>query len=1003
MDVGKSIRGCFVFLGIAWAALGLSAGTHAAELINGPYLLAPTPTGMTVSFETRAAIPAKLIYSANGGPAATIEVACERGAPWKGNPQGDCLYRAALSELRPATRYDYTVVLASGEKHTGTFRTLREGSNELHLYTISDSHGFKGSPLLAEAVLRDRPDFILHTGDLPAGTGFQKDKYQESWFGPGAEFLRHIPVVYINGNHDAGPHFEHYFMKAQRQAYRASPNGMNFAFEAGPAHIAMVNSNAWGLSEMNADLSDLPVDPKALTEIQGTLTWLQDDLRSTPASAATWRIVGMHHPYTEQFSNKRVTSILENNDVNLMLGGHLHAYQKSISMDPARAARTLFITQGTAEGAHGEMNYGTPDERIFPELPEVLAFGRTIFGKIDITGDEMRYSVHGQPKGENAVRLLDETVLTRDAPRLALNKVTLTPVKGSPGTIVFEGEVRNDGRGFAGVVIPLQDNGHAVPLNLFGTPGKERVVGLAPGETKRVRKTITLASQGKHELSIGSTRTTVQVPTPTAKTLLSGLTIRVGQGEDSNQAIIQVEVSNPHAKAVEDRLELRIDGRVVATQPVSLRANEMSTRQLTHRFPFGGQYAIRVGDLPAKTIVIEGTLKGTPLVTDRSGHGNHAILRGNPKVTRQDDGTVSVDLAGSLGDYIEIPDHPSLRVKDGVSGLVWANLNRLPIAGEADRNPIMVKGPSIGWGANYLVRMLVKRSGGTFSAGICYDTSEHYWESSGKAPLAQWAQYAMAFDARRGGASYVDARKVGEIAPLDDYTEFRNWEGHPIFIGYSRLGNIVKELKRPRNFAHFVGQVSQVRFYTTGLSSEEIQAIKDQPGAVGPHADKLAAWLDFSDIRTAGRHETPWQRPAHFQPAYRADKQLWSYRTLQAKTRMPPGTSLTATIEVSDDRTTVKGAKQVQLRDGEQRIDLADLPPGQYLRIVSRFDSVVGPDGIVVPELHHYQVRARFGDKLADLTWGTRADWEKGSFEGALGFEPPDRLVTIDGGPAVRH
>ena len=118
---------------------------------------------------------------------------------------------------------------------------------------------------------------------------------------------------------------------------------------------------------------------------------------------------------------------------------------------------------------------------------------------------------------------------------------------------------------------------------------------------------------------------------------------------------------------------------------------------------------------------------------------------------------------------------------------------------------------------------------------------------------------------------------------------------------------------------------------------------------------------------------------------------------------MPPGTSLTATIEVSDDRTTVKGAKQVQLRDGEQHIDLADLPPGQYLRIVSRFDSVVGPDGIVVPELHHYQVRARLGDKLADLTWGTRADWEKGSFEGALGFEPPDRLVTIDGGPAVRH
>ena len=999
--IGRTLRsGMAAILSFSWLLLS----AEASELIiNGPYLLAPTATGMTVSFETREAIPARLTFSTSDGPATEVEVACERGAPWKGNPNGDCLYRAALQGLLPATLYDYAVVLPAGEKHTGTFRTLRENANELHVVTISDSHGFKGSRLLAEAVLRDRPDFILHTGDLPAGTGFQKEKYRESWFGPGADFLRHVPVVYINGNHDAGPHFEHYFMKAQRQTYRASPNGMNYAFEAGPAHIAMVNSNPWGLSEMNADLSDLPVDKKALTDIKDTLTWLKDELGSPPARQATWRIVGMHHPYTEQFSNKRVTSLLENNDVNLMLGGHLHAYQKSISMDPARAARTLFITQGTAEGAHGEMNYGTPDERIFPDLPEVIAFGRTIFGKIDIKGDQMRYSVYGQPKGEAQVRRLDETLLTRDAPQIALTKARLTPLKNQPGTLLFEGEVSNAGRGFAGVVLSLSDNGRETPLNLFGTPGKERIVALKPGETKAIRKTIAFTAAGPHEVRIGDAVRKVQIPQQKSKFTLSGLNVRIGKGEESNTLFAQAEVSNPHNIRQEGQLELRVDHAVVASIPVSLPAGTMKVAHFSHRLPASGEFTVAVGDLPAQRIMIEGVLKGTPLVTDKSGRGNHAILRGNPKIKRLENDTLAVDLTGSLGDYIEIPDHPSLRVSEGLSGIVWANLNRLPIAGEADRNPIMVKGPSIGWGANYLVRMLVKRSGGTFGAGVCYDTSEHYWESTGKAPLAQWAQYAMAFDARKGGANYIDARQVGEIAPISDYSEFRNWEGHPIFIGYSRLGNIVKELKRPRNFAHFAGQVSQVRFYTTGLSNEDIQALHARPAEPGPQADKLAVWLDFSDLRTEGRHETQWQRPDNFQPAYRADKRRWSYATLQAKTRLPPGTAITTTAEVSDNRETLTGAKEVQLRDGEQSIDLSDLPPAQYLRIVSRFVSHAGPEGVVVPELHRYQIRARHEERSTDLSWGTRADWEKGRIEGALGFEPADRFVVNDSGPAVRH
>jgi len=959
---------------------------------------------MTISFETRNPVIAQVGYGVQGQQTTKVDVTCERGQPWKENPEGDCLYRAALSGLQPATLYDYTVTLASGEAYAGTFRTPKERAEEIRVVTISDTHAFKGSKVLTEALLRDRPDFVLHTGDLPAGLGYQKEKYQQSWFSPGAEFLRHIPVVYIGGNHDVGPHFDEYFMVAQRKAYSASPDGRHYSFEYGPAHFVMVSSNPWGLMEMNADLSDLPVERKTLAAIDDSVAWLQKDLRSDTARQAKWRIVGMHHPYTDAFSFRRIAGLLESSGVDLMLGGHLHGYQKAVSVDPARAARTVFITQGTGESEQGEMSQGKPDERIFPEFPEVVAFGRTIFHTLDISADRLSFKAFGLQKGEKTVKSLDETLLSRSEPHLVLKRVSLKPIKGTPGRLGLEADVRNDGAGMAGVVLTLRDNGNEVPLNLFGTAGKERVVTLNPGEQRTIRKIIAIESAGKHVISIGDASRTISIPEPRATFSVDGLKVRLGQGERSNTVFATVDVSNPHKTRREGWVDLFVDGRSVDRRPVALQPNEKAELTFSHVFERGGNHRITVGDLAEHEVMVEDTLKGTPRVKDLSGHGNHGILRGSPKITHLEDGAVSVDLTADLGDYIEIPDSPSLRVTEGVSGIVRANLNRLPIEGEMDRNPILSKGPSLGWGANYLLRMLVKKSGGVFTAGICYDTSEYFWEGNGKAPLGQWAQYAMSFSRNAGGANYIDNRVVGETPAISaDFTEFRNWEDHPLFIGYARLGNLIKEFKRPRNFAHFTGQVSQVRYYTTALSADEIRAINDKPSLAGPKADSMAVWLNFEEIETEGTHQTDWRRPAYYEPKFRADRELWSFNRLTAESKVPPGTALVASIQVSDNGVSIKDTREFELRDGVQSIDLGGIPPAQYLRIVTRFKSIAGADGVRVPSLRLYRVSATHGDRSTQLTWGTRADWERGSLTGAIGFEPPDRLTTLGNGPSVRN
>ena len=99
-----------------------------------------------------------------------------------------------------------------------------------------------------------------------------------------------------------------------------------------------------------------------------------------------------------------------------------------------------------------------------------------------------------------------------------------------------------------------------------------------------------------------------------------------------------------------------------------------------------------------------------------------------------------------------------------------------------------------------------------------------------------------------------------------------------------------------------------------------------------------------------------------------------------------------AAVEVSDDGATVKDSMKIILKDGTNYIDLSSLPAAQYLRIITEFSAEVGPEGTFIPELQEYQVTAFNETDFTEMLWSTRTAWEKGSFTGALGFAPRDRL-----------
>ncbi|WP_312520295.1 metallophosphoesterase [Anaerospora sp.] len=967
--------------------------------MTGPYLLAPTPTGITIVWETAMPVQSKVCYGSNNNFDKKLAVQCERGTPWQDNSEGICLYRAVLTDLQPDTLYNYRVELATGEVQQGTFQTLKVKPDKIHLYTISDSHAFAVHNYLTESVFASRPDFIIHAGDIPIGTGYQKETFADLWFKPGAELLKHIPVVYIDGNHDAGPYFNDYFMTAQRNTYKASPNGLHYSFGYGNVHIVMMNSNPWGLAEMNAVMSNLPVPEDTVITVKESLQWLEEELKSAAAVQARWRIVIMHHPYTDNFSHKHIAGIVERNNVNLMIGGHLHFYQKGVSINPAVGANILYITQGSAQDLAGVINYGLPQERILSEYPEIIAMGKGIYSTLDITDDKLVYKTYGIPEGETQPCVLDETTLVQEeCPVLLANvRINVSPDKR---TVSFAGTVQNTGKGLAAVAVKVLDNQQERIINLFGLPGRERVVTLNAGEKKEIAGTVMLHKAGKHGIQIGGVLQMVDVPEASAALQLKHMTARIGQGEAANVVFAAIEVNNPHNSRQQAGLDFYVNEAVAGTRQISLAPYETKLAEFAYRFSQGGEYQVRIGDAAGMKIQIEGAMKVTPLVKDLSGRGNHGIIRGNPQFISLPDGAVALALEHD-GDYIEIPDHPSLHVRNGFTGMVWANMQHLARDGERDHNPLMVKGPAVGWGVNYLLRMVIKKIG-VAAWGTCHGITEYAWDG-GKVPVGQWAQYTSGFDRTGGGTSYINNEKVAEIAGIGMKAELRCWEGYPLFIGYAGMGHVIKELKRPKYFTHFPGQVSQIRFYAAKLSAEENKYVNDHPGELGPKAEELLVWLNFKDIETKGAHTTEWRRPAHFIPDYRADKRLWNFTTLTVNAHIPGAASITAIVEVSDDQETIKSSKQVLLADGETSFSLADLPQAQFLRIISCFCAASGSGTMEIPELNWYKVTARLEKEVVQLSWGTRAEWEQGSFAGAVGFEPLNRTKVIEEYTDVIH
>lgn len=347
--------------------LELATGS-APSLVRGPYLQNGTPTSAVVRWRTDRPTATHLWL---GPTAAALQPVFTAAGP-------SSEHIATVTGLAPDTRYFYAVgdgaglLSLPGPDYVLTTLPPAGAVRPLRIWALGDA-GFGN---FGQRAVRDLyraftgargTDAILLLGDNAYQTGTDAE-YQNGLFDVYGEFLRRTFCWATLGNHDAasarsqtqsGVYFDTFSLPTAGEA-GGLPSGTEayYSFDRGHVHIVCLDSM-----------------DSSRTAAGAMMTWLQADLQST---AARWVVVFFHHPpYSAGSHHSDVPSdsggrlidmrqvalpILEAAGVDLVLGGHSHAYERSFLLDGHYGASTtlqpaMVLDRGDGDEA-GDGSYG---------------------------------------------------------------------------------------------------------------------------------------------------------------------------------------------------------------------------------------------------------------------------------------------------------------------------------------------------------------------------------------------------------------------------------------------------------------------------------------------------------------------------------------------------------------------------------------------------------------------------------------------------------------------
>jgi len=318
------------------------------SLTRGPYLQVITTTGITVRWRTDTPSASRVWFG-------TAANALNQSVS---DPTSVTEHIVSLTGLSPATRYFYTI--GQGETRLAgnadqTFKTaLPAGDTRpFRIWSLGDfgngtQNQFDVYEQYKKATANRPADLWVWMGDNAYCCGTEQD-YQNYIFNVYGPHLRSLPFYATPGNHDYAdqnqkfdsPYFSVFSFPQQGQA-GGVPSGSKMYYSYNYGNVHFVSLDSFGLEDGKWILYD-PTSPQ--------VRWLERDLT---ANKQPWTVIYFHHPpYTKtardsdieealRLIRENLTPILERYNVDLVMNGHSHTYERSYRIRDHRGLSATF-------------------------------------------------------------------------------------------------------------------------------------------------------------------------------------------------------------------------------------------------------------------------------------------------------------------------------------------------------------------------------------------------------------------------------------------------------------------------------------------------------------------------------------------------------------------------------------------------------------------------------------------------------------------------------------
>jgi hypothetical protein len=305
-----------------------------AELINDPAFLIPPylqnlqDDAITIMWETAYPSFGKVVYGKNSK---MDQVAKENEIP-------TTMHQITLVDLKPNETYTYKIESFNTASVVQTFRTKKSKDEPIKLIVYGDNRSYpKVHENLVEMMAKENADMILNVGDV-VSKGTNLTGWIDEYFYPLRHLSGSIPSYISIGNHEYGGYGELRIVPPFEK-YVNNPSNISgsteyfFSVDYGNSHFIFLDPNKANFEEGEG------------IEINSQqYNWFISDLKSANENSE-WIFVLMHQPpYSEAWSGgfyngepplrEFIVPIIEANNVDMVLSGHTHDYERGLPHPP---------------------------------------------------------------------------------------------------------------------------------------------------------------------------------------------------------------------------------------------------------------------------------------------------------------------------------------------------------------------------------------------------------------------------------------------------------------------------------------------------------------------------------------------------------------------------------------------------------------------------------------------------------------------------------------------